>query len=281
MEQAVELRDYLRSRRARITPEQVGLPQSGARRVPGLRREEVAQLAGVSVDYYVRLERGRNRNVSESVLDAVARALQLDETERDHLFTLARPARTRRRPTPQQRVRPGLQRVLDSLADTPAILIGNRSDVVGSNRMARALFTDWDALPRRERNMAHYLFLDESARELYADWEAVARGTVAGLHLYAGRHPDDPQLADLVGELSVRDNDFRRWWADHDVLRRTYGSKSFHHPVAGDLTLAYEAFSPTGDPDLMLGVYTVEPDSPSEHALRLLASWTEPTLARG
>ena len=277
-----ELRDFLRSRRARIVPEDVGLPRvPGARRVPGLRREEVAMLAGVSVDYYVRLERGRNLNVSETVLDAVARALQLDDTERGHLFTLARPTRGRRRPMPPQRVRQGLERVLDSWTDMPALLLGRRMDVLAANRMARAVYADFDALPRRERNMVHFIFLDEAARELYADWESAARGTVAALHLYAGRHPEDPQLADLVGELSVRDKDFRQWWADHDVLRRDYGSKSYHHPIAGDFTLEYEALSPTGDPDLTLGLYTVEPGSPSEHAMKLLASWiSEPATVR-
>ncbi len=270
-----ELREFLRSRRARITPEDAGLPpQPGARRVPGLRREEVARLAGVSVDYYVRLERGRGVNVSEGVLDAIARALRLDDTERGHLFALARPARTRHRPMPPQRVRPGLYRVLDTLADTPALVIGHRTDVLAANRMARALYTDFDALPHRERNMARFIFLDEAARELYADWESSARGTVAALHLYAGRHPDDPRLAELIGELSVRDQDFRRWWADHDVLRRSHGTKRFHHPVVGDLALDYEALTPTGDPDQVLGLYTAEPGSPSEHALRLLASWS-------
>jgi transcriptional regulator with XRE-family HTH domain len=278
-----ELREFLRSRRARITPEEAGLsPQPGTRRVPGLRREEVARLAGVSVDYYIRLERGRNLNVSESVLDALARALQLNDTERSHLFAMARPTRKQSRPMPPQRVRPGLHRVLETLTETPALVVGRRTDVLAANRLARALHTDFDALPHRVRNMARFLFLDEAARELYVDWEASARGTVAALHLYAGRHPHDPRLAELIGELSLRDKDFRRWWADHDVLRRTHGTKRFHHPVVGDLTLDYEALNPTGDPDQTLGLYTAEPGSPSEHALRLLASWTSepvtPTL---
>ncbi|MFD8965670.1 helix-turn-helix transcriptional regulator [Streptomyces sp. NPDC059568] len=272
-----ELREFLRSRRARITPEEVGLsPQGGVRRVPGLRREEVAQLAGVSVDYYVRLERGRTTSVSESVLDAVARALRLDETERDHLFAVARRSRARRRPMAPQRVRPGLYRVLETVGDSPAMVLGRRMDVLATNRLARALFTDFDVLPHRERNMVRYIFLDESARELYTDWESSARGTVASLHLYAGRHPDDPLLAELIGELSLRDEDFRRWWADHDVLRRTHGSKRYHHPVVGDLDLEYEALTPVGDPEQTLGLHTAEPGSPSEQALRLLASWTAP-----
>ncbi|MGW6740906.1 helix-turn-helix transcriptional regulator [Streptomyces sp. NPDC055025] len=272
-----ELREFLRSRRARITPEEAGLsPQPGTRRVPGLRREEVAQLAGVSVDYYVRLERGRTTNVSESVLDAVARALRLDDTERGHLYAVARPTRARRRPLPPQRVRPGLYRVLETVGDAPAMVLGRRMDVLATNRLARALFTDFDALPHRERNMVRYLFLDESARELYLDWESSARGSVASLHLYAGRHPDDPLLAELIGELSLRDQDFRRWWADHDVLRRTHGTKRYHHPVVGDLDLEYEALTPAADPEQTLGLHTAEPGSPSEQALRLLASWTAP-----
>jgi transcriptional regulator with XRE-family HTH domain len=270
-----ELREFLRTRRARITPEEAGLtPVPGTRRVPGLRREEVAQLAGVSVDYYVRLERGRNVNVSEAVLDAIARALRLDEDERGHLFAVARPARSRRRPLPPQRVRPGLYRVLEAMAEVPALIVGRRTDVLATNRLARALYTDFDALPHRERNMSRFVFLDEGARELYADWEDVARSSVAALHLYAGQHPHDPRLAELIGELSLRDPDFRRWWADHDVQRRTFGSKQFHHPVVGDLTLGYEALAVTGDPDQTLGVYTAEPGSASEEALRLLASWT-------
>ncbi|WP_328582120.1 helix-turn-helix transcriptional regulator [Streptomyces sp. NBC_00370] len=274
-----ELREFLRSRRARITPEEAGLPpQPGSRRVPGLRREEVAQLAGVSMDYYVRLERGRNLHVSESVLDAVARALRLNETERGHLFTLARPTRTRRRPLPPQRVRPGLYRVLETITETPALVLGRRLDVLAANRMARALYTDFDALPHRERNMARFAFLDEGARAMYGDWDQAGRSMVASLHLYAGRHPDDPQLAELIGELSLRSEDFRHWWADHDVLRHSHGVKVYHHPVVGDLTLNYEAFTPNDDPEQTLGIHTAEAGSPSEQALRLLAAWSSESL---
>ncbi|MFE4369733.1 helix-turn-helix transcriptional regulator [Streptomyces sp. NPDC056835] len=278
-----ELREFLRSRRARMTPEEAGLPpQPGSRRVPGLRREEVAQLAGVSVDYYVRLERGRDINASENVLDAVARALRLDDTERGHLFALARPTRAPRRPMPPQRVRPGLYRLLDTLTEIPAVVLGRRMDVLATNRLARALFTDFDALPHRERNMVRYLFLDASARELYADWAASARSTVASLRLYAGRHPDDPHLAELIGELSHRDPDFRRWWADQDVLRRTHGSKRYRHPLVGELALDYEALTPDGDPYQTLGLHTAEPGSSSAHALRLLAGWNgEPPAPPG
>ncbi|HEY2063817.1 MAG TPA: helix-turn-helix transcriptional regulator [Amycolatopsis sp.] len=272
-----DLREFLRSRRAKVTPEAAGLPPyPGARRVPGLRREEVAQLAGVSVDYYVRLERGRNLNVSESVLDAVARALQLNDLERSHLFTLAKPRRGRPRPLPPQRVRPGLRLVLESLTEVPALVIGRRMDVLASNRLARALYTDFDALPARSRNLARLIFLDDTVRSVYANWEGAARGIVASLHLYAGRNPHDPALADLVGELSVRDQDFRRWWADHDVFERTHGVKHFRHPLVGDLELGYEAFAPADDPEQTLGIWTVEPGSPSADRLRLLGSWAEP-----
>jgi transcriptional regulator with XRE-family HTH domain len=272
-----ELRDFLRTRRAKITPREAGLvPQAGARRVPGLRREEVAQLAGVSVDYYVRLERGRHLNVSASVLDAIARALRLDDLERAHLFRIARPSRSRPRPLPPQRVRPGLRLLLDSLTEVPALVYGRRMDVLASNHLARALYTDFEALPVRERNMARLVFLDDGFRALYADWEGAARGIVASLRLYAGRHPHDPALAALVGELSVQDEDFRRWWADHDVFRRTHGTKHFRHPVVGELVLGYEAFTPTDDPDQTLGVSTAEPGSASAQALRLLASAAAP-----
>ncbi|WP_326568377.1 helix-turn-helix transcriptional regulator [Amycolatopsis rhabdoformis] len=277
-----QLRDFLRSRRAKLTPEAAGLtPHPGPRRVPGLRREEVAQLAGVSVDYYVRLERGRNLNVSESVLDAISRALQLNDLERTHLFTLAKPTRSRPRPLPPQRVRPGLQLVLDSLHTVPAIVLGRRMDVLAANRLARAFYTDFDALPPHSRNMARLIFLDAGVRALYTDWEGAARGIVATLHLYAGRHPHDPALAELIGELSLRDQDFRRWWADHDVFERSHGVKHYHHPLVGDLTLGYEAMTPVDDPEQTLGIFTVEPGSPSEECLRLLASWTSPATVDG
>ncbi|MEV1172497.1 helix-turn-helix transcriptional regulator [Nonomuraea sp. NPDC049784] len=270
--QRTELGEFLRTRRAKLSPDQAGLtPKPTTRRVPGLRREEIAQLAGVSVDYYIRLERGRDVNVSEAVLNAVARALQLTDDERSHLFALARPTRARPRPLPPQRVRPDLYRLLETLTDVPALIVGRRTDVLATNRLARALYTDFDALPQRERNMARFIFLDEAARTLYRDWKGIARTTVAALRLYAGQHPHDPQLGQLIGELSLRDPDFRRWWADHDISRRTYGTKHFHHPLVGDLTLHYEALTVAGDPDQTLGVYSAEPASPSDHTLRLLA----------
>lgn len=268
-----DLREFLRSRRARITPRQVGLPpQPGARRVPGLRREEVARLAGISVDYYVRLERGRRGpNVSEAVLDAIARALRLNDLERTHLFTLAKPTRSRPRTRPPQQVRPGLRLLLDSLTDVPALILGRRLDVLAANHLARALYTDFEALPPRSRNMVRLIFLDEQVRSRYADWTGAARGVVSSLHLYAGRHPHDPDLTELVSELSLRDQDFRRWWADHDVFERTHGVKHFHHPLVGELILGYEAFTPADDPEQTLGISTAQPGSPSQERLKLLA----------
>jgi transcriptional regulator with XRE-family HTH domain len=270
-----ELREFLRSRRAKITPDQAGLPpQPGGRRVPGLRREEVAQLAGVSVDYYIRLERGRHSHVSESVLDAIARALRLNDLERAHLFQIARPSHARPRSLPPQHLRPGLQLMVDTLIDVPVVVVGRRLDVLASNRLARALYTDFEALPAASRNMAWLIFLDKKVRALFADWEENARGTVAALRLYAGREPHDPALAELVAELSLHDPDFRRWWADHDVFQRTHGMKRFRHTLIGDLVLGYETFTATDDPYQMLGIYTAEPGSTSADRLKLLASWS-------
>jgi transcriptional regulator with XRE-family HTH domain len=278
MDHNAELREFLRSRRARLSVDDVEIGGTGrTRRVPGLRREEVAQLAGVSVDYYSRLEQGRHLNVSDEVLDAVARALRLDATERSYLFQIARtnPRVRRRAPAPVQRVRPGVRRILKTLDYViPAFVFGRRMDVLASNRLARALMTDFDALPPRDRNLLRYTFLDESSRELFVDWEDVARDNVAILRLDAGRHPDDPLLVELVGELSVKSPEFRRWWADHNVRERSHGIKRYHHPLVGDLTVDYESVALLGDPDQTLCIYTAEANSPSETALRLLASWT-------
>jgi len=271
-----ELRQFLRSRRGRVEPHEVGLPTGeGARRVPGLRREELARLAGVSVDYYVRLEQGRATGASEDVLDAVARALRLDDDERAHLFDLARPTRTRakQRTARPQRVRPGVLRLLQS-TPMPAFVLGRRLDFLATNRMTRALLCDFDARPPRERNHARWVFLDPAARELYVDWEAVARDNVASLRMDAGRHPDDPELSALVGELSVKSPEFAGWWASHDVLRQTHGTKRYHHPIVGALTVGYEALTLPDDPDQTLFLYTVEPGSPSAEALELLSAWT-------
>jgi transcriptional regulator with XRE-family HTH domain len=275
MEKRAELTEFLRTRRARLQPEDVGLrPFGGRRRVPGLRREELAQLAGVSVDYYVRLEQGRTQNVSEEVLDAVAQALRLDDDERDHLRNLAKPGRARRRPPARvERVRPGLQRLLEMAEGIPAYIVGRRCDVLAWNRMAAATFTDFGALSPADRNWGRLIFLNEDVQALFDDWTIKARETVAFLRLRAGEFPDDPELAALVGELSVKSEDFRRWWADHNVKDKNFGSKKLHHPLVGELTLEYETFRATDNSDQVLVTYTAEADSASEAALRLLGSW--------
>jgi transcriptional regulator with XRE-family HTH domain len=267
-----ELSEFLRSRRARLRPVDVGLPERGQRRVPGLRREEIATLAGVSTDYYVRLEQGRNISASAEVLDALARALRLDETERLHLHDLARQRPVRQSTPPPQRVRPGVRTLLDSLAQ-PAFVLGRRTDVLATNRLARALLTDFDAMPDAERNHARWLFLDPLARELYGDWETVARENVAILRMDTGRHPDDARLSALIGELSVKSPEFARWWADHDVLVRGHGKKRYLHPIVGEIEIRYEALK-LADADQTLFVYSVEPESASAKALALLDSWS-------
>ncbi|MFF2384648.1 helix-turn-helix domain-containing protein [Streptomyces sp. NPDC058108] len=271
-----ELRDFLRTRRARLSPEDAGLPTSpGIRRVPGLRREEVARLAGVSVDYYVRLERGRQLNVSDSVLDAVARALRLGPVEHTHLYALARPRPHAQRDSsrmPPQRLHPSLRLMLDRLDGVPAMILGRRMDVLAVNRPARLLFTDFDARPVRDRNMVRYLFLDPGARTRLLDWEGTARATVASLHLYAGRHRTDPLLPGLVGELSAHSDDFRRWWARHELTACLHGSTRFRHPLVGTLTLSNETFTPADDPDVHLHLLTAEPGSADRQALDLLMS---------
>jgi transcriptional regulator with XRE-family HTH domain len=272
-----EIREFLTSRRAKITPEQAGLPWYGdKRRVPGLRREEVALLAGVSVDYYTRLERGNAAGVSESVLEALARALQLDEAERAHLFDLARAAgstpRRRRRPA-AQRVRPSVQRMLDAMTGAPAFVRNGRMDILGANRLGRAFYSQHFDSPHGPPNSARFIFLDPRAPDFYVDWEQVAIDAVAILHSEAGRDPYDRDLSDLVGELSTRSDMFRTRWAAHNVRFHDTGSKRFHHPVVGELSLTFETMQLTADPGLLLFVYTAEPGSKSEEALNLLASW--------
>ncbi|MEV8568109.1 helix-turn-helix transcriptional regulator [Streptomyces sp. NPDC051322] len=268
-----ELGDFLRSRRARIQPEEVGLPAHGRRRVPGLRREEVAQLAGVSVDYYIRLEQGRGTSVSDAVLEAVGRVLRLDGTEQQYLREVARPRRTS--PVVRQRVRPGLQLLLDTIERAPAFVLGRRMDVLGWNALADAV-NGFGRMTPQNRNMPRQVFLTPEARELYPEWDAVAAETVAHLRLDAGRHPDDKQLAALVGELSLKSDDFRRLWADHLVKEKTYGVKRIAHPVVGELSLPYETLALPGDPDQLLVAYTPQPGSATAERLALLGSWTTP-----
>lgn len=248
---------------------------SRARRVSGLRREEVALLAGVSTDYYARLEQGRRITPSASVMDALARALDLDPAGRDHLQHLVGPvSSTRRRPATVQRVRPGLHQLLDSLTGQPAFITGRRTDVLASNRLAKALLTDFERFPARERNLLRWMVLNDEAKSLFANWAVQTREVVGTLRLDAGRNPDDRALAELVGELAVKSDDFRQWWAEHHVFQRTYGSKLLRHPLVGELTIDYEALMLPGDPDQTLFVYSTEPGSASEEAMSLLASWT-------
>jgi transcriptional regulator with XRE-family HTH domain len=272
-----EIREFLASRRARITPEQAGLPVFGSnRRVSGLRREEVALLAVVSVDYYTRLERGNLRGVSESVLDALARALQLDEAERGHLFDLARSAnatvRTRRRPA-RQLVRPGVQRVLDAMTGAPAYVRNGRRDILAANRLGYALYSEMYVDPVRPANVARFVFLSPRSRDFFLDWEGAANDTVAILRTEAGRNPYDRGLTDLVGELSTRSEEFRTRWAAHNVRYHHTGIKDIHHPAVGDLHLTFEAMDLPADPGLSLVTYSAEPASPTQDGLTLLASW--------
>lgn len=279
-----DLREFLTTRRARVSPEQSGLPVYGAnRRVAGLRREEVALLAGISVEYYTRLERGTAGNVSDGVLGGLARALQLDEAERDHLHRLVRAAGTpagrgpRRAPARTQ-VRPALQRILDEMP-LPAFLRNGRFDVLAANDLGRALYSPLYEqaaahTPSGPPNSARFVFLDPDAPAFYLDYDKAADDCVAFLRAEAGRDPYDRFLSDLVGELSTRSEDFRRRWAAHDVRYHRTGRKRLHHPLVGDLELDYESFELPGDPGQRLNVYVAPPDSPSEDALRLLASWT-------
>lgn len=278
MDHGHEMRDFLTSRRARITPEQAGLPAYGTnRRVAGLRREEVALLAGVSIDYYTRLERGRAHGASESVLEGIARALQLDEAERAHLFDLARAAapaapRAPRRSAPQQ-VRPSVRRILDSMIAAPAYVRNARLDILAANRLGAALFAPVLNSPAQPANNARFLFLDLAAREFYLDWERQAQDVVAMLRTETGQNPHDKALSNLIGELSTRSDHFRTWWAAHNVRFHRTGVKRFHHPVVGDLTLTYEALDLAADSGLRISAYSAEPGTASDDALKLLATW--------
>ncbi|WSQ11479.1 helix-turn-helix transcriptional regulator [Streptomyces sp. NBC_01231] len=275
LDRRAELSEFLRTRRARLKPEDVGLPDFGRhRRVPGLRREELAQLAGVSVAYYTRLEQGNGRNVSAEVLDAIARALRLTDAEHAHLTHLAKPKQHKKKPTARpQQVRGALQTLLDSMDGVPAYIVGRRSDVLAWNRMAAAVFGDWAELPPAERNWARLVFLRPQYRDLFVDWEQKAIDIVCALRMDAGRHPDDPRLSALVGELSVKSEEFRRLWATHDVKEKSHGLKRLRHPLVGHLDLEFESFRLVDDHEQSLVTYHAEPGSPSAEALRLLASW--------
>src|SRR5919204_4719116 len=279
MDAKSEIRDFLTSRRARLAPEKVGLTSYGSRRVPGLRREEVAVLAGVSVPYYTRIERGDMTGVSDSVLEALARALQLDEAERAHLFDLAHALRPtsppRRRRAPRQRVRPSIQHVLDGLTGAAAFVHNPRLDNLAANQLGYALYSDMfsRAAGPGPVNSARYFFLDPGARDFYADWERAASDVVAILRTAAGRDPYDRDLSGLVGELSTQSAEFRTRSAAHNVRFHDTGIKDFHHPVVGDISLTYNRMEPAADPGLAITIFTAEPNSKSAEALSLLGSW--------
>jgi transcriptional regulator with XRE-family HTH domain len=273
MDRRSELGDFLRSRRARRQPEDLGLtPVGGRRRVPGLRREELAQAAALSVDYYVRLEQGRLRNPSAEVVDAVAAALGLDSAERRYLHNLARPQRATQSPD-----RPAVPRTIQTLIDNtnvPAALFSKRGDILAWNALAAALLTDFAALPVEERNMPRLVFLNAEVAARFVDWEAKARDLVSQLRMEASRSPNDERLATLVGELSMRSPEFARLWATHPVREKVRGGHRYRHPIVGEFYLRFEAFSVPDESDLSLVCQVADPGSPDEEALRLLASWT-------
>jgi transcriptional regulator with XRE-family HTH domain len=275
-----EVREFLTTRRGRITPDQVGLPTVGTRRVPGLRRSEVAAVAGLSVEYYARLERGQIAGASAGVLDALARALQLDETERAHLFDLARAAdgvptsgRARRRAPSKSASRPSLNWALEAIKDGVAFVRDPHQNLLATNTLGRAFYSPVVGEGGRQPNLARFQFLDPASRDFYPDWDLFAEMCVGVMRAEAGRDPHDRGLQDLIGELSTRSDTFRRLWADHNVRTHGTGTKRFNHPIGGELTLAYEELAITAEPGLVLLIYTAEPGSPSAERLHLLASW--------
>ncbi|MGK9148508.1 helix-turn-helix transcriptional regulator [Plantibacter flavus] len=277
MENRSEVREFLTSRRAKLTPEQAGIAPGMNRRVSGLRRGEVAALADVSIEYYARIERGALAGVSEAVLHAVSRALHLDDAEREHLFDLARAANGQAAPVPRHKprqwaARPGLQRALDAVTAGPAFVRNGRMDLLAVNPLGAAFYDEVLDGPAR-RNLARYNFLDERSRSFYPDWGAACDISVSILRTEAGRDPRDKQLHDLIGELSTRSEDFRTRWGAHDVRRHGSGTKHFHHHIVGALTLSYEGLELTAEPGLSFLIYTAESGSPSEERIQLLANW--------
>ncbi|MFJ9588662.1 helix-turn-helix transcriptional regulator [Streptomyces acidicola] len=275
MDNRDEVSAFLKSRRAKITPQKAGLPEYGQRRVPGLRRGEVAMLAGVSVEYYTRLERGYLGGVSDNVLDALAKALRLDDTERDHLHALARaantgPPRVRRRPK-KTTVRPSVLRIIEGLHDQPAFVRNNRMDILAANPLAHALH--YQAFEQTPANTCRFVFLDPRAPLFYPDWERIARDGVGALRVEVAKDPYDRELSNLIGELSTRSDAFRTLWGSRDVHVFTAGTKRFRHPAVGEMELVHEVLDLPGDEGLSLTVYSADPDTPGADALKLLASW--------
>lgn len=275
MGQSAEFGKFLKAMRARLSPEDAGATESGgSRRVPGLRREEVARLSGVSTDYYTRLEQGRNIHPSKAVLESVSRALRLDTGEHAHMMDLLEHcASSAANPGPAQKVRPALRQLLDAVGDVPAMVLGRRADVLAANRMASLLLTDFSSMPATERNLTRWTILDDAARDLFRDWKTVAAEAVGSLRMDVGRHPNDPRTNQLVGELAVHSEHFRQWWAGHRVATRSAGTIRLHHPVVGDLELNFETLGLPDDPDQQLRVYSAKAGSPSSDALTLLSSF--------
>ncbi|MFH8496762.1 helix-turn-helix domain-containing protein [Streptomyces coeruleorubidus] len=269
-----ELGEFLKARRAELSPSEVGLRGGQRRRVSGLRREEVALLASISTEYYTRIEQGRLQ-ASAALLNDIARVLRLNEAQRTYLFDLA----TRQRVRPpfsgdRQRVDPQLQRMLDDLTATPAFVIGRRTDILGWNQLAAGLWTDFGRYPEEERVFIRLLFTEPWMRELYADWEEVTRLAIAHLRMESARYPGEPRLTALVETLSARYAQFRQWWAEHDVAMRDKGTKKLRHPVVGELTLDWNTLTCGTDPEQHIIVWNAESGSPSHNALRVLASWS-------
>ncbi|WP_199548349.1 helix-turn-helix transcriptional regulator [Streptomyces sp. N35] len=276
LDRRAELSEFLRTRRARIKPSDVGLPDYGnRRRVPGLRREELSQLAGVSVAYYTRLEQGNGANVSTEILEAISRALRLTDAEHAHLLHLTKPKqhKKKRRGGARQQVRPALQQLLDAMEGVPAYIVGRRTDILAWNRAAAALFGDIASWKPEDRNWSRMIFLNPQVKALFVNPEQKASDVVSYLRMDAGCHPDDPELSALVGQLSVKSEEFRRLWAAHDVKEKGHGTKVLRHPLVGELTLSYETLQLADDGEQCLSTYHAEPGTPSAEALRLLVSW--------
>ncbi|MEU0842629.1 helix-turn-helix transcriptional regulator [Streptomyces sp. NPDC005962] len=272
---AEEIKEFLRTRRDALRPSQAGLTNHPGRRVPGLRREEVAQLAGVSVDYYTRLEQGRLTSASEGVILSIAEALQLTQAETQYLRDLLRPQprQAAKEPTPRQQVRPDLMRILDGMHDQPAFVLGRRNEVLASNALLDALLTPFNERDTDDRNLLRWMLLDPAARDLYLDWAQVTSEVVGVLRAEAGRYPNDAQTARFVDKLKAASPEFVTWWAERTVVERTWGTKRFDHPLVGRLDITYEALTLPGDPDQILFIYAGKTNADLEK-LRILASWS-------